>query len=288
MLLELLMQRGNQMDFLQLSGHYSARFGLPGPQWLGTAGAPVTPASPTAAMPFIALPPVIDANIVRALESFKGLATQHPVLGLDLSATQSVDLVGAELLLRVIHAFRRASHQLHLRGIDALLPALQRLTIPGERAPTDAAWMLLLEVFRLLQRQHDFEETGIQYCITFEVSPPSWEPPLNNIRIETTAATALGSTTGNDPLNWRGDIVGDGQIHANALLHAGTKHTRVIVECRHLRRFSFSAGPAVLGALMRLQTQGVHVEFRDVNCLVAALWQLLGISPAADVRVRRT
>ena len=55
----------------------------------------------------------------------------------------------------------------------------RRCVPPSSRAAataSDAAWMLLLDVQRLLNRQADFEETGIQYCITYEVSPPSWEP----------------------------------------------------------------------------------------------------------------
>ena len=42
--------------------------------------------------------------------------------------------------------------------------------------------MLLLDAHRLLNLQSEFEETGIQYCITYEVSPPSWEPFSSNIK----------------------------------------------------------------------------------------------------------
>jgi hypothetical protein len=39
--------------------------------------------------------------------------------------------------------------------------------------------------------------------------------------------------------------------------------------------------------LFRLQQSGVRVEFRHVNCLVAGLFQLLGVASLADVRIRR-
>jgi len=36
-------------------------------------------------------------------------------------------------------------------------------------------WMLRLEALRLAHRPDQFDEVAIDYCVTFEVSPPSWE-----------------------------------------------------------------------------------------------------------------
>ena len=35
--------------------------------------------------------------------------------------------------------------------------------------------MLRLEALRLAHRPDQFDEVAIDYCVTFEVSPPSWE-----------------------------------------------------------------------------------------------------------------
>ena len=68
---------------------------------------------------------------------------------------------------------------------------------------------------------------------------------------------------------------------------AARGQTRLTVECLHLRRMAFSAASALLGQLIRLQHGGVSVEFRDVNYLVGALMQLLGIAAVAAIRLRR-
>ncbi len=200
--------------------------------------------------------------------------------------------MGAELLLRVINAFKRSSHELTVVGVESLLNPLRAAVEPGRRDSSDAAWMLLLEVLRLLGKQHDFEETGIQYCITFEVSPPSWEPPPPNLKaragsgVGAVAAPAAAAAVV-DPLDWRGLIQAEGEPQFGRLaLEARTNKTPV-VECRLLRRMAFSTATALLTLLMKLQTAGVRVEFRNVNPLVAALFHLLGITAVAGVQVRR-
>ncbi len=292
MLLELLQQRGDRAGFDQVSAQFATRFGNAAPGWINYAETPERAAAAAASgakngVPVVRLPENIDANIVKALEEFKTLALSHPALTLDVSAARQIDLVGAELLLRVINAFKRASHELTVRGAEQLLVALRGAVEPGRRDGSDAAWMLLLELQRMLDRQADFEETGIQYCITYEVSPPSWEPPLPNIRVSAALPAGDGPTArASDPLDWRGEILGDGDSYWSRL-STPRDSKRVVVECRQLRRVAFSAATGLLAQLMRLQTAGVAVEFRNVNCLVAALWQLLGITSLADVRVRR-
>ncbi len=172
-----------------------------------------------------------------------------------------------------------------MRGAEQLLVALRAAVEPGRRDASDAAWMLLLEVQRLLDRQADFEETGIQYCITYEVSPPSWEPPLPNVRAIGNAEPGAGRGAGG--LDWKGEILGDGEPYLSRLAASTQDANRVVVECRQLRRMAFTASTTLLGQLVRLQQVGIAVEFRNVNCLIGGLWQLLGVTAVADVRVRR-
>ncbi|HYA66946.1 MAG TPA: STAS domain-containing protein [Burkholderiaceae bacterium] len=285
MMLELLQQRGERAGYDQLAAQFTLRFSVPAPAWINYNDTEKRPAVRTG-MPVVSLPESIDAGIVKALEEFKTLATSHPALTLDVSATRRIDLVGAELLLRVFNAFKRASHELTVRGAEQLLSALRSAVEPGRRDPSDAAWMLLLELQRLLDRQADFEETGIQYCITYEVSPPSWEPPYANIRVSGATEAPAGRAV--DPLDWKGEILGDGEQYLGRLVVAAKESKRPSIECRQLRRMAFPAATALLGQLIKLQQSGVSVEFRNVNCLVAALWHLLGVSSVADVRVRRT
>ncbi len=292
MLFELVNQRGDGASFEQLTMQYSLRFENSCPTWMDYSNAHGTPAPasvPEPSGPVVALPAVIDAQIVRTLEQLKALAAQHAALTLDVSAAKSIDLVGAELLLRVVNAFKRSNHELTVLGAEQLLPPLHGCVESGRRDASDAAWMLLLEVLRLLGRQSEFEENGIQYCITYEVSPPSWEPaPLS---LKTRQASAKPATAPSaqviGPLDWRGVIEGEGEPFFGRLLIEARSSKHLFVDCLLLRRMAFSTATTLLGVLMKLQASGVRVDFRSVNPLVASLFHLLGITAVAGVQVRR-
>lgn len=291
MLFELVNQRDDKAGFEALTMQYALRFENSAPAWLDYSPA----SAPVAAVPIdsgaqVALPAIVDANIVRPLEQLKALAAQHAALALDASSARSIDLVGAELLLRVINAFKRSSHELTVIGAEQLVAPLRAAIEPGRRDASDAAWMLMLEVLRLLGRQNDFEETGIQYCITFEVSPPSWEPPPPSLKARAGvpgAAAPAVTTAAIDPLDWRGMIGGEGEPQFGRLALEARGNKSPVVECRLLRRMGFSTATSLLTLLMKLQTAGVRVEFQNVNPLVGALFHLLGITAVASVQVRR-
>jgi len=288
MLFELFQQRGDKAGFDNLTIEYVLRFESSPPAWIdykdddGSALSGKT----AAGAPIVRLPDVVDANVVKVLEQLKNYSAQHQSLTLDTSSVREIDLVGSELLLRVINAFRRASHELLVLGADQLITPLRAAVEPGRRDQSDAAWMLLLEVFRLLQRQHDFEETGIQYCITYEVSPPSWEPPPPSLK--TRAATpADRPVESDDGLQWRGLVRGSGEPHFGRLLTAAKTEKRLAVDCTYLKRVEFATATSLLSQLTKLRQGGVTVEFRNLNTLVAALFTLLGVDMVADVQLRR-
>jgi ABC-type transporter Mla MlaB component len=283
MLFEFLQQRGDKAGFERLTMQYALRFENSAPGWLDyePAGPRVDPKSDS---PAVKLPSAVGANIVKPLEHLKALAMTNATLTLDVSEARTIDSVGAELLLRVFNAFKRASHELIVQGAEQLVNPLRGAIEPGRRDSSDACWMLLLDVQRLLNRQNDFEEAGIQYCITYEVSPPSWEPFSPNIKTRASPAAAPSAV---DPLDWRGEISGDGEPLFGRMMASARSQPRLTVECRHLRRMAFSAASSLLGNMIKLQQLGTTVEFRNVNALVGALLQLLGVSAVAEVQLRR-
>ena len=46
----------------------------------------------------------------------------------------------------------------------------------GVRDADPAFWQLRLDALRMTNRPDQFDEAAIDYCVTYEVSPPSWEP----------------------------------------------------------------------------------------------------------------
>jgi anti-anti-sigma regulatory factor len=292
MLFELLQQRADKAAFDSLTIEYVLRFESSPPAWIEykEEGAVATPqgAAPPVGAPVIVLPDAVDASVVKHLEQLKQHSLAHQSITLDASNVRTTDMVGAELLLRVLNAFKRASHELIIMGADQLLTPLRAAVEAGRRDPSDAVWMLLLEVYRLLNRQHDFEETGIQYCITYEVSPPSWEPAPPNLK--TRAAKPKAEAAPEPPaegLQWRGTLRSEGEPHFGRLIAASKVEKQIIVDCTYLKRVEFATATAMLSMLTKVRQCGANVEFRNVNYLIAALFSLLGIDAVAQVQLRR-
>lgn len=294
MLFELLQQRGDKAGFDSLTIEYVLRFESSPPAWIDykddaalapvitVEGRVITPAS----APIIVLPEAIDETVVKHLEQLKNYSLSHQSITLDSSNVRSFDAVGAELLLRVINAFKRASHELLLQGADQLVTPLRAAVEAGRRDPSDAVWMLLLEVFRLLNRQHDFEETGIQYCITYEVSPPSWEPAPPNLKTRA-AVPQAPKPEPVDGLSWRGTLRGEGEPHFSRLMTAGRLEKKLVVDCMYLKRVEFSTATGMLAMVTKVRQNGATIEFRNVNYLIGALLSLLGVDAVAQIQLRR-
>lgn len=295
MLFELVNQRGDRAAFEQLTMDYALRFEDSPPAWMDyVETAPSRPAVGTtpapaarSGAPSVRLPPLIDAGIVGHLEQLRGLTAAHAAVQLDVSDARSIDVAGASLLLRVIGAFKRSQRELTLVGAAGFAEVLSRSVESGRRDPADALWMLLLEVLRMLNRSEEFEEAAIQYCITFEVSPPSWEPPPANLKVAAASnAPAAAEPAAGAPLELRGVVEGDGEPHFGRLLAASKNQQQVVVDCLQLRRLAFSAGSALLSTLQKIRKGGTSVELRNANTLVAALLHLLGVNAIAPVSTR--
>ena len=132
-------------------------------------------------IPSIAFPAKLDAGIVKQLERIKNLAEMSPVLKLEFARVTQVDPVGCGLLLNILKRLQKSSHKLILVGAPELAEKIQAILQVGRRDETEAPWLLLLEVLRLLNRESDFEERSIDYCITFEVSPPAFVSPQDKV-----------------------------------------------------------------------------------------------------------
>ena len=69
---------------------------------------------------------------------------------------------------------------------ERLFTVLQEAAPTGVRDADPAYWQLRLDALRMTNRPDQFDEAAIDYCVTYEVSPPSWEAA----RCESSASAA--------------------------------------------------------------------------------------------------
>jgi anti-anti-sigma regulatory factor len=191
---------------------------------------------------------------------------------LEFQAISLATPAGCALLLDALQTLRKDGRELVLAGADHLVAVLRPMLAIGEGGASQAPWLLLLELLLLMNREKDFEETAMDYCVTFEVSPPSFEAPAH-------AAVSLGA---GPPLEGDRFLLpgviegGSGALLAEIAAHA-TQHPALVLDCSRLARIDYAAANALAAQLRSLAQDGREVALRDLNHLAAALLRLLGV-----------
>ena len=306
---------GQQPKFEGLALDYAQQFGWSAPQWYSLPKL-VAEAASSDERPSRSridgqvgwvCPETLDTDGVARLSS---QTLQMPLPWVfDWSALKHID---AEACAHLSELFRYwIPQQLDMRwlGGDRLLALLQGAAPTGERDADPAFWQLRLLVLRMSNRPDQFDEAAIDYCVTYEVSPPSWERATCQVRMSgtdpgnTTSPTSLVSEvstsflesqiiedenqvrTGHVDLS--GQLVGD---IGETLKQMDTKlgdASRIEVSCARLIRVDFIAAGDLLNWVLARRTEDRGVTFRDAHRLVALFFGAMGINEHARVTVRQ-
>jgi ABC-type transporter Mla MlaB component len=238
------------------------------------AGQPFAGVTPTATLSG-PLDATAGAHLARVLAPSAG-----PLVRLEFGTIASATPEGCAVLLGALQTLRREGRELMVAGADQLVAVLRPMLAIGDRSAGEAPWLLLLELLLLMNREKDFEETAMDYCVTFEVSPPSFEAPARAaVSVSTSAAS------GGDRFLLPGLVEGDSAALLAAIDAYAGQHASLVLDCSRLARIDYTAANA-LGAQLRLLAGNGgggrrSIELRDLNHLVAALLRLLGVGEHA-------
>jgi ABC-type transporter Mla MlaB component len=278
MLFDLYQATARQTEFEHLSIDYARRFETSPPAWRKTVSA----AAGGRTLPSVAFAGKLDAGIIKLVERVQKIADEHQVLRLEFGRVTEVAPVGCGLLLRLLKKLQ--NHDVSVTGANELAARIRAIIELGRRDETEAPWLLLLEILRLQNREHEFEETSIDYCITFEVSPPPFVPPVHRSGPQQDEPEDTGS--GNAFLM---PVVVDNrsdQLLAAINGHA-SMHDPLVLDCSRLDRVDFSAAGQLMMGLAPLARNGKTIEMHNVSRLVIALFSMIGLTDIARVLPRR-
>jgi len=267
MLFDLYQADGREQAFESVAIDYASHFETSPPAWKPLPAAPDTARPGPGVAAVEAFGPAIDASVAARLT--RVLETDAPVVRLDFGRVTAIDADGAARLLAALQSLRSAGRELVLAGADTLLDTLRPMLVIGQRGASPAPWLLLLELLLLTQREKQFEEAAMDYCVTYEVSPPSFEAPLR----VSTAAPAPGH---DDRFMLPAVVSGpDGALLAAIDAYAQQRAT-LVLDCSRLARIDYAAAGSLLARLDAHGAAGRKVELRELNHLVATLLRLIG------------
>lgn len=287
MLFDLYQVTGNQQQFDNLSLAYASKFETSPPAWSGSASQEATSTASVqpGTTPMVPFSGKLDAGSAKTVERIQKLAETHRTLRLEFARVSEVDAAGCGLLLNLLKKLQKSGHDLILVGAAELADKIRATIVVGRRDDTEDAWLLLLEILQLLNREKDFEETSIDYCVTFEVSPPAFVAPKTKV---TTAATeAAASTPASDSFMMPALVEGRIDNLILAIVAHSDEHNPAVVDCSALKRVDFNAAGRLLTGLAPFCGNGKSLEFHHVNHLVAALFNVIGLNDIARILPRK-
>ena len=304
---------GQQHKFESLALDYAQQFGWSAPQWfsmpklVAEAASEERPSSSRIeGQVGWVCPNHLDADGVADLAS---RALQMPLPWVfDWSSMQSID---AEASGRLSELFRSWIPQdLDMRWLsgERLFTVLQEAAPTGVRDADPAFWQLRLDALRMTNRPDQFDEAAIDYCVTYEVSPPSWEaarcvvriagsnlattqPPLSVVSDVSTSfhESQIAAESGIvqvGTVELSGQLVGDiAATLAKMDTELGTAKI-VNVSCARLIRVDFIAAGDLLNWVLARRAENRAVSFVEAHRMVALFFGAMGINEHANVKVR--
>jgi ABC-type transporter Mla MlaB component len=277
--------------------------------------APAAPAGGTQQPANWTCPATLGTQTVAAMTV--ALAKAQPPWRMSWAKLNAIDEAAVEGLTRLFTQWASQPVQLRFIGADNFETVLKRATASGDRSVNPAWWKLRMEVLRVMHRPDEFELVALDYCVTYEVSPPSWDSarceykPLQadgsyvpghtivgeafrdslssgmSMGYSDTHAVGPSSQMSNiSTVELAGQILGDA-TEALEMLDDKLKGADVmIISCARLIRIDFSAAGSVLNWVTSRQVEGRQVQFVEVHRLVAAFFNVIGISEHARVLAR--
>ncbi|MCB1951327.1 MAG: STAS domain-containing protein [Zoogloeaceae bacterium] len=281
MLIDLYKLTGKRAEFDERVIAYARSFEKSPPPWDG-ADTPVA-AGKTAA-PAVALGAALTEQVGKQFERVRDAAKKNGAVKIDLSRLRSADEAGCALLRTLISDLDAASVNIRLSGASTIANMLRGQVLAGRRE-NQQMWLLLLDMLQQTDDIDAFEEVALDYAITFEESPPSWEPNAVS-EMASTTAELVTAVQMDDGFVLEGDVLGTNADPVRQLAAFAAERSRVDVDCARLRRIDFVSAGAMFNVLAQLQAQGKLIVLKDVNAMVAALLRVMGIDQVARLQLR--
>lgn len=285
MLFDLYQINGKQEQFEHQSIEFAAKFETSPPAWQGADVEEPAAPKPSGGTPALTFSGKLDETISKQLDRLQKMGDKISVLRLEFARVTEVLPSGCELLLAALKKLQKSGCEFILVGAPELANKIKAIIEVGRRDESEAPWLLLLEILQLLNRETEFEEASIDYCVTYEVSPPAFVAPKNKV------STAIDDVV--TPDDSAGKFVMAAVIDGRSTALAGiteyaATHDPVILDCSRLNRVDFSAAGQLLSNLAPLAAKGKTVELQHVNHLVGALFQVMGLREVANVQLRKS
>jgi anti-anti-sigma regulatory factor len=288
MLFDVLQHLGQKARYEEKALEFVVKFERSAPAWTDAPKAEKAPAvMRTGGAAHVALSGTLSAASANALEQLRKMADKQSKLRVDFAKLQGIDDDGCRLLHDVLVALKKGKKQVYFSGEAQGLKLLRERAKPGDPGVNQAVWQVLLELYQQLGMQDEFEEAAVDFAVTYEVSPPSWEapPPKTGPPPEAEPSEAHAAPT--DAYYIEGDVAGSNDTLFSELATYAESANPIVIDMSRTRRVDFVNAGRLLNTLEKLKTSDRAIVIRGVGEMVAALLAVMRITKIARVIPRK-
>ena len=239
---------------------------------------------------YYAINGALDAAIAPQLARLGEIALHSKIMRIEFGKIKSVAEPGCTLLLERLRAFKKAGIDLVFSNIEHLVTLISGAVETGRRTDPEVFWLLLLELQQCQGQQDVFEETALNYCITYEVSPPQWAAPARLAKSTgpkgVAATTAAGAALPQDALYLKGTLQSSADPRFAAINTYAESRRLVVIDMFDLRRMEPAAASEFINVLSALYVNNKELELRSPSPLIATLLISMGFTEQARFTLR--
>jgi len=294
LLFDLYQSQRMKPQFDELSMEFVVRFERSAPVWEDIADASAAPAAkpkPPKSGAMVVLKGVIDAGAEEDIQRLLKLAEGETPVRLDVAQATGIDASRAKLLGDVLLMVRKSGKRVAFSGAKEFTAIVKQLT-EGQGRREQAFWRLLFELYEFQNQESQFEDAAVDYAVTFEVSPPSWEPMAAAAEMaEEARAEEMAEEVSASP---QADV-----FCLEGVLNTATEHrlkelerfaegrTEVLVDMARTVRVDFMTVGSVISTLIALNQAGKKVTISGQNEMIHALFEVMGVRDFATLARRK-
>jgi len=288
---------GKQDRFDALALDYASRFGRSPAEWFSLSDE-VGSDSPEegAIQAFWKCPAILDTWALADCIAHHPASSQ--VCSINWLPLQHIDAATAPAIAKLIHTWCESAVELHWLGIDSLMAALRMCRSGGDAASNEAWWLIQLDMLCILQQPQMFEELALEYCLAYEVSPPSWKTIACKLVYADEVPQALefvstvpSGTNDTGPQSvpayalyeLQGNLTGENPKPLRELRVASRTTGQITVSCSRLGRIDMNAAGSLYSWAQECQARSCTVNFIYLPRLVQVYFHMLGMDKLANL-----
>jgi anti-anti-sigma regulatory factor len=289
LLFDLYQTQNMKQPFDELSMEFVVRFERSAPVWEGPrqAAPAAKPAPKRGVAGSVQFKGQIGAAQTADIERMLKLAEAEGGVKLDLATASGIDPGMAAALATALQSIRRSEKRITVAGANEFAQVIKG-SFECETRQEKNCWALLFELYQVLGLQNEFEDAAVDYAVTFESSPPSWEALPETVQTAAAVeAEAPETPVALEHFTIEGVLSSSTDYKLRDLERHAENRTEILLDMAGTTRVDFVTVGAFINTLIMLNQRGKQVTISGANEMIHALFDVMGVTEYATVMRRK-